>query len=105
MNSLTLSLRDAAPADFETIADIYSHYVINALATFEESLPSVDEMGARHASITDAGLPYVVAEVKGRWRVMRMRRHIGRDRCIGIRSRIRSMLPMVFMDAASGSRC
>jgi L-amino acid N-acyltransferase YncA len=64
MTSLPL-IRDAAPADFETIAGIYAHYVLNALATFEEVPPSVDEMRARHAAITALGLPYIVAEVDG----------------------------------------
>ena len=64
MTSLPL-IRDAAPTDFETIAGIYAHYVLNALATFEEVPPSVDEMRARHAAITALGLPYIVAEVDG----------------------------------------
>jgi L-amino acid N-acyltransferase YncA len=64
--SLSLpSIRDAMPADFETIADIYSHYVMNALATFEEVPPSIDEMRARFSSITGAGMPYVVASIDG----------------------------------------
>ncbi|WP_277186436.1 GNAT family N-acetyltransferase [Caballeronia sp. BR00000012568055] len=58
-------IRDAAPADFDAIAGIYAHYVLNALATFEEVPPSVDEMRARHAAITALGLPYIVAEVDG----------------------------------------
>lgn len=58
-------VRDARPADFDAIARIYAHYVENALATFEEVAPAVDEMRARHASITGAGLPYLVAELEG----------------------------------------
>ena len=58
-------IRDAAPGDFDAIARIYSHYVLHALATFEESPPSVDEMRSRHAAIVAAGLPYVVAEIDG----------------------------------------
>jgi phosphinothricin acetyltransferase len=59
------TIRDANAADFDTIARIYAHYVLHALATFEETPPSVDEMRARHASITAAGLPYLVAETHG----------------------------------------
>lgn len=59
------TIRESAPDDFATIARIYAHYVEHALATFEEIPPSVDEMRARHASITAAGLPYVVAELDG----------------------------------------
>lgn len=58
-------VRDAAPADFDSIAHIYSHYVRNALATFEEVAPSIDDMRARHAAIVAAGLPYLVAELDG----------------------------------------
>ncbi|WP_244813741.1 GNAT family N-acetyltransferase [Caballeronia sp. Lep1P3] len=58
-------IRDAASGDFEAIARIYSHYVLHALATFEESPPSVGEMRARHAATIAAGLPYLVAEVDG----------------------------------------
>ncbi|SAK59435.1 phosphinothricin N-acetyltransferase [Caballeronia temeraria] len=59
-------VRDAAPGDFDAIAHIYSHYVENALATFEEIAPSADDMRARHAAIAGAGLPYLVAELDGR---------------------------------------
>ena len=58
-------VRDAAPGDFDAIARIYAHYVEHALATFEEIAPSVDDMRARHAAITAAGLPYLVAECDG----------------------------------------
>ncbi|WP_087086607.1 GNAT family N-acetyltransferase [Caballeronia catudaia] len=60
-----LLVRDAASGDFDAIARIYSHYVEHALATFEETAPSVDDMRARHAAIAAAGLPYVVAELDG----------------------------------------
>jgi L-amino acid N-acyltransferase YncA len=64
MNTAIL-IRDAAPGDFDAITRIYSHYVLNALATFEETPPSIDEMRARHAAIAGADLPYVVAELDG----------------------------------------
>jgi len=58
-------IRDANAADFDTIARIYAHYVIHAVATFEETPPDADEMRARHAVIIGAGLPYLVAEADG----------------------------------------
>jgi L-amino acid N-acyltransferase YncA len=58
-------IREAVSTDFDAISRIYAHYVLNALATFEETPPSVDEMRARHAAIVDARLPYVVAELDG----------------------------------------
>ncbi|WP_321791516.1 N-acetyltransferase family protein [Caballeronia sp. J97] len=64
-DSIRPLVRDSAPEDFDAIARIYSHYVENALATFEETAPSVDDMRARHAAIAAAGLPYLVAELDG----------------------------------------
>jgi L-amino acid N-acyltransferase YncA len=58
-------IRDASPDDFDAIARIYAHYVLHALATFEEAPPAVDEMRARHAAIIGAGMPYLVAELDG----------------------------------------
>lgn len=60
-----LTIRDANAADFETITRIYAHYVLHALATFEETPPGIEEMRNRHATITGAGLPYLVAEMDG----------------------------------------
>ncbi|SAK65304.1 phosphinothricin N-acetyltransferase [Caballeronia fortuita] len=65
-DSASAHVRDAAPGDFDAIARIYSHYVENALATFEETAPSADDLLARHATIKAAGLPYLVAEFDGR---------------------------------------
>ncbi|WP_250499270.1 GNAT family N-acetyltransferase [Caballeronia sp. GAWG1-5s-s] len=58
-------IRDAASSDFDAIARIYAHYVLHALATFEEAPPTADEMRARHAAAVAAGLPYLVAELDG----------------------------------------
>ena len=58
-------VRDAASGDFGAIARIYSYYVENALATFEEVAPAADDLRARHAAIAGAGLPYLVAELDG----------------------------------------
>jgi phosphinothricin acetyltransferase len=60
-----LVIRDAAHGDFDTITRIYAHYVLHALATFEEVAPGSDEMRARHRAVTQAGLPYLVAERGG----------------------------------------
>lgn len=44
---------------------LYSHYVLNELATFEIVPPSVEEMGLRRQAILDSGLPYLVAALNG----------------------------------------
>jgi L-amino acid N-acyltransferase YncA len=58
-----VKIRDAASTDFDDIARIYAHYVLHALATFEETPPEANELRTRHAAIVGAGLPYLVALV------------------------------------------
>ena len=60
-----MQLRPAAPADIPAIHAIYSHHVLNGLASFEEVPPSLDEMRRRHAEVTTQGFPYLVAEEQG----------------------------------------
>ena len=59
-------VRDATEADMGIIQAIYAHHVLNGLATFEEVPPSVEQMLARRASVLEAGLPYLAAEIEGR---------------------------------------
>lgn len=58
-------IRGAAHSDFENIARIYNHYVLNAIATFEEEPISAGEMAGRREAIESAGLPWLVAEQGG----------------------------------------
>jgi|SRR6266516_5232147 len=60
---LPILVRDAREADTASIHKIYAHYVLNALATFEEVPPTVEDMCSRREIIQGAGLPYLVAEV------------------------------------------
>lgn len=55
-------IRDATAADIPDITRIYAHYVQTSIATFEEEPPDAAEMARRLQRITDAGLPWVVAE-------------------------------------------
>ena len=50
------------------VRDIYAHYVLHALATFEETPPTLDEMIARWRKSVDSALPYLVAETHGEMR-------------------------------------
>jgi phosphinothricin acetyltransferase len=59
-------IRDAAPEDMNAIHAIYAPEVLQGLASFEEIPPTVDEMLARRAKVLDRGLPYLVAEIRGR---------------------------------------
>lgn len=49
----------------QVVQDIYAFYVLNGLATFEESPPTRDDLLSRKQKILDAGLPYLVATVDG----------------------------------------
>ena len=56
-----MELRTAHSADLASIQSIYAHHVLHGLGTFETEPPSVEEMESRHAQITAAGFPYLVA--------------------------------------------
>jgi L-amino acid N-acyltransferase YncA len=58
-------VRDALEADMGAVRDLYAHYVLYSLATFEETPPTLDDMLARRRASVDLGLPYLVAEVGG----------------------------------------
>ena len=57
-----LLVRDSTEADIAAVQRIYAHYVLNALATFEETPPPVEEMIARRNKVLDLALPYLVAD-------------------------------------------
>jgi len=59
-------IRDATEADLPALQAIYAHHVLNGVGTFEEVPPSVDDMAGRWAGVTRLGLPWLVAEDKGR---------------------------------------
>ena len=60
-----LVVRDSTEADVTSIQRIYAHYVLNALATFEETPPPFEEMIARRQKVLDLDLPYLVADFGG----------------------------------------
>jgi L-amino acid N-acyltransferase YncA len=57
----TIVVRDASEADMAAVRDIYAHYVLHSLATFEETPPTLEDMLARRRASVDLGLPYLVA--------------------------------------------
>jgi L-amino acid N-acyltransferase YncA len=59
------AIRAANEADMAAVRDIYAHYVLHSLATFEETAPTREDMLARRRASVDLGLPYLVAEVGG----------------------------------------
>jgi len=60
-----IRIRAASEADMAAVRDIYAHYVLNSLATFEEAPPTLEEMLARRRASVELGLPYLVAEAGG----------------------------------------
>jgi phosphinothricin acetyltransferase len=62
---MTPTIRAAVKADVIPIQAIYAHHVLHGTGTFETEPPDVAEMSRRHATITEAGLPYYVAEYDG----------------------------------------
>lgn len=54
-------VRGATEADMAAVHDIYAHYVLHSLATFEETPPTLEDMLARRRTSVDLGLPYLVA--------------------------------------------
>lgn len=59
-------IRASTSDDVAAVHDIYTHYVLDSLSTFEEVPPSLDEMAERREAVLLAGLPHLVAEVDGR---------------------------------------
>lgn len=58
-------IRAATLADAAEVANIYNHFVVNTVVTFEESPVSAAEMSARIGEILGQGLPWLVAELDG----------------------------------------
>lgn len=59
----SLLIRDAIPADLPATLDIYTGYVTDTVATFEEVPPDAREWETRYRTIVDLGLPFLVAEL------------------------------------------
>lgn len=60
-----ITLRKATPADGNTLAAIYKHYVENTAITFEYVAPTGDEFAERIAHKTEK-YPFIIAEEDGR---------------------------------------
>ena len=60
-----MKIRLATMADAAALAAIYGHNVLHGFGTFEEIVPSTEEMGRRMSAVLRLGLPYLVAEIDG----------------------------------------
>jgi phosphinothricin acetyltransferase len=63
---MSIEIRPAEVADVPQLQAIYAHHVLHGLATYEIDPPSLDEMRARYAQITEDGFPFFVATEAGR---------------------------------------
>ncbi|MHB1980678.1 MAG: GNAT family N-acetyltransferase [Sulfobacillus sp.] len=59
-------MRPALESDLPTISDIYAHYVLHTVATFEEIPPDLATWHRRLAQHRVDGLPLLVADLDGR---------------------------------------
>ena len=62
---LAVSIRPALAEDMAQIQAIYSYYVTRTAASFEEEVPTIEEMRRRRAEVLGRNLPYLVAEEEG----------------------------------------
>lgn len=60
---MKVSIRDATKDDVTSIQAIYSHYVANTTASFEETPPPFNVMDQRRKDIQALGLPFYIAEI------------------------------------------
>lgn len=60
----SIHIRPAQISDAAKILAIYSHHVLYGTATFEEKVPTLEEMEQRIAHILHEGYPYLVAELE-----------------------------------------
>ena len=61
-----LTLRPSTDADVPAITAIYAHHVLHGTGTFETTPPTEAEMITRRLDVLARGLPYLVAEQRGR---------------------------------------
>lgn len=64
---MSLKLRDAVDGDLMAITALYGREVVEGTATFETTPPSPAEMAGRCAAVKRHGLPWLVAELDGRF--------------------------------------
>ncbi|KLV04639.1 phosphinothricin acetyltransferase [Photobacterium aquae] len=60
-----MRIRAVALNDADQITDIYNHYIRDTVITFEETPITNAEIAARIQKVTDAALPWLVAEHNG----------------------------------------
>ena len=62
-----MTLRDAAEADLAAVTALYAGECLGGTATFETTPPTLEEMTGRFAVVKRHALPWLVAEIDGRF--------------------------------------
>jgi phosphinothricin acetyltransferase len=60
------TVRPVRRSDLAAVADIYEHYVLHSVATFDETPRSAEEWEAKLDELAARGLPFLVAEEAGK---------------------------------------
>lgn len=63
MSAESVRIRPAQPADLDSVAAIYAHYVLKTLATFDEVPPTAEDWRAKAYDLHARRLPFLVTEV------------------------------------------
>ncbi|WP_239136940.1 GNAT family N-acetyltransferase [Sphaerisporangium rufum] len=58
-------IRPASPADLKDVAEIYTHYVLETVITFDQTPPGHTDWRRRLDELAGRGLPFLVAELNG----------------------------------------
>jgi len=58
-------IRGATVDDLRAVQAIYAYHVLHGLASFEETPPDFAEIERRFREVSEAGLPFLVAELAG----------------------------------------
>ncbi|MEM8668954.1 MAG: N-acetyltransferase family protein [Planctomycetota bacterium] len=60
-----LLIRESNPVDAAAIAEIYNHYILNTLVTFETEAVTAEEIRNRMEGVSSLSLPWIIAEWEG----------------------------------------
>ena len=72
VRAMPIPIRPAEPRDIAAITRIYAHAVLHGTASFELDPPDEAEITRRYNALRDGGFPYLVAEIDGAGRRLRL---------------------------------
>lgn len=60
-----ITIRKATSADVQAMVDIYNHYVVDTIISFEETPIAAEDLTQRLRNVLESDLPWLVAERNG----------------------------------------